>query len=271
VALIGWSFIGFESAGDIAEEVQEPERQVPRALVTSLVAVALIVMYAAAALILAIPDLGAAIAGDTADPISATITAQLGAGVAKPLFAMVVLAFIAGTAAAQAAVARVIFSLARDRELPAAGWLGELSGEDSLPRNAVIASAVAAAGCLLVVLSDNAYLTLISMATVGFYIAFAFPVISALVVRLRGAWTPGVWTIGRFGLGVNLVAAAWLTFEIVNIAWPRLPGTPWYVNYGAVLMVALVALAGVIVRGTMRTAADPVLLGDPAVETGPSR
>jgi amino acid transporter len=272
VALIGWSFIGFESAGDIAEEVEDPRRQVPKALVLSLIVVALIVMYAALGLILAIPDLGSAVSGATADPISATITAALGAGIAKPLFAMVVLAFIAGTAAVQASVSRVIFSLARDRELPAAGWLGQLSGEARLPRNAIVASGMAAAACLLVVLSDNAYATLLSMATVGFYISFAFPVMSALASRLRGRWTRGIWNIGRLGLVVNVAAGAWLTFEIVNIAWPRLPGTPWYVNYGALCMVALVAIAGMAVRGVVRPASDGLVLPDgAAVEPGATR
>ena len=102
---------------------------------------------------------------------------------------------------------------------------------------------------LLLALSDDAYATLISMATVGFYIAFAFPVFTALRARLTGNWTTGVWNIGRFGLAVNVVAAAWLAFEIVNIAWPRLPDAPWYVNWGAVLMVVIVAILGVAVRG----------------------
>ncbi len=254
VALIGWSFIGFESAGDIAEEVEEPERAVPRALVLSLVIVALIVMYAALALILAVPNLGAAMSGDTADPISATITTHLGEGVANPLFAMVVLAFIAGIAAVQAAVSRVIFSLARDGELPAAGRLSRLSGPDNLPRNALGMSAVAAAAFLLVTLDENAYATLLAMATVGFYISFAFPVMAMLRVRLRGDWTPGVWNIGRSGTAVAVVASAWLAFEIVNIAWPRLPDAAWYVNYSAVLVVVLVAVGGVAVRVAMRRA-----------------
>ena len=207
VALIGWSFIGFESAGDIAEEVHEPRTQVPRALVWSLVFVAVIVIYAALGLLLAIPDLGAAESGAVADPISATLDAQLGAAVARPLFALVVLSFIGGCAAVQAAVSRVLFSLARDRQLPAAPWLGRLSETERLPRNAVIASAVAAGTLLLIALSENAYATLISMATIGFYIAFAFPVLAALGPRLRGAWTPGPWNLGRLGVAVNVAAA----------------------------------------------------------------
>jgi len=266
VALIGWSFIGFESAGDIAEEVEDPGRQVPKALVLSLVVVAGVVMYAALGLILAIPNLGAAISGDIADPISETVTAQVGAGLAKPLFALVVLAFVAGIAAVQAAVSRVLFALARDRELPAAGWLGELSGRDRLPRNAIGASAVAAGVLLLIVLSDNAYATLISMATVGFYIAFAFPVFACLRARLLGRWEPGRWTVGRWGLPVNVIAACWLTFEIVNIAWPRLPGTPWYVNYGAVAMVVVVAVGGILVRTVMQARGETLPAPVPAAK-----
>lgn len=260
VALIGWSFIGFESAGDIAEEVAEPQRAVPRALVASLVVVALIVMYAALGLTLAVPDLGAAMAGGATDPIAATITAHLGAGVAKPLFALVALAFVAGIAAVQAAVSRVIFALARDGELPAAAWLGRLSGTDRLPRNAIAASAVAAAAFLLVALSENAYATLLAMATVGFYIAFAFPVLAALRARRRGAWRPGVWNLGRLGAAVNVLAAGWLVVEIVNIAWPRQPQAAWYVDYGAVLVVVAIAAAGLVVRAAMgrrRTVAVP--------------
>jgi amino acid transporter len=252
VALIGWSFIGFESAGDIAEEVEEPRRDVPKAIVFSLIVVALIVMYAALGLVLAIPDLGAAVSGDVSDPIIGTITAQLGDGLARPLYAMVTIAFIAGIVAVQAAVSRVVFSLARDGQLPAAGALRQLSGRDNLPRNAIWATSAIAGVLLLIALSDDAYATLISMATVGFYIAFAFPVFTALRARFAGQWTTGLWNLGRWGLPVNVIAAAWLAFEIVNIAWPRLPDAPWYVNWGAILMVVIVALLGLVVRGGMR-------------------
>ena len=252
VALIGWSFIGFESAGDIAEEVEEPKRNVPKALVLSLVIVAAIVMYAGLALILAIPNLGAVFSGQVEDPIFGTLAAQLGAGVAKPLFAVVVLAFLAGIVAVQVAVSRVLYSLARERELPAAGWLRQLSGSANVPRNAILVSAVAAGVPLFVALSENAYATLISMATIGFYIAFAFPVLASLRARLQGRFVPGPFNLGRFGLAVNVIAAVWLVFEIVNIAWPRLPDAPWFVNYGAALMVLVVTIAGLATHTLLR-------------------
>jgi amino acid transporter len=139
--------------------------------------------------------------------------------------------------------------------------LRQLSGKDSLPRNAIGVTSAIAGVLLLLALSDDAYATLISMATVGFYIAFAFPVFTALRARLAGDWTTGRWNIGSWDLPVNVIAALWLAFEIVNIAWPRLPDAPWYVNWGAVLMVVIVALLGVVVRGGMRMQEMP----EPAV------
>ena len=44
MAVAGWSFLGFESAGSVAEEVDEPGRAVPRAIFFSLLAVGLIVI-----------------------------------------------------------------------------------------------------------------------------------------------------------------------------------------------------------------------------------
>lgn len=64
VGFIGWTYVGFETAASVAEETPEPRRDVPKAIILSLVTVAAVVTYAALALILAIPDFGAVISGD---------------------------------------------------------------------------------------------------------------------------------------------------------------------------------------------------------------
>lgn len=270
IALVGWAFIGFESAGDIAEEVDEPECNVPKALVLSLVLVALVVMYAGLALILAIPDLGAAVAGDVADPIVSTLTTQLGGAIARPAFAVIVLAFIAGIVAVQAAVSRVLFALARAGELPGAASMGRLSGPSNLPLNAIAVSALAAGAFLLVAFDEDAYLMLISIATVGFYIAFAFPVIAALVARAGNRFTTGPWSLGRLGMAVNVAAAAWVAFEIVNISWPRDIGAAWYVEWGPILMVTAMVAAGVLARSAIRPASASVPAAAAPGEPSPS-
>lgn len=245
VAFVGWAFVGFETAGAVAEEVRDPERNVPKAILLSLVIVAAVVMYAALAIILAIPNLDAVVAGDVADPIRDTLATKLGAGITTPLFAMIVVGFTASLLAIQTSVSRLIWSFARDRAIPAARFFERLSEHDKLPINAILATAIIAGSIFLLTFSDL-YATLVSFTTVGFYIAFAFPVFAALITRLRGRWQQGRFSLGRMGLVVNVLAAIWLLFEIINIAWPRAAELPWYENWGVVIMVVLLALLGTI-------------------------
>ena len=80
VAYVGWSFLGFEAAGSVAEEVDDPERNVPKAIILALLLVGLVVMFSAAALILSIPNLPAVVAAQSGDVVADTLTTHLGAG-----------------------------------------------------------------------------------------------------------------------------------------------------------------------------------------------
>lgn len=247
VAIVGWAFIGFESAADVAEEVEEPEKNVPKALIVSLLFVAAIVMYAGLALILAIPDLPAVLSGEVADPIAATLSAELGAGIVKPMFLVVSVGFCAGMVAVGAAVSRVVFAMSRERQLPAARFMSRLSPREGLPVNAILVTAAVSAVFLVGAVVLDLYNTLIALASGGFYIAFALPVIALLITRRRGTWEPGVFRLpGVLSVGVNIAAAAWLLFEVVNIAWPRAIGAEWYVEWGCLLMFGAIALGGLI-------------------------
>ncbi len=252
VAFIGWAFVGFESAGAVAEEVRDAERNVPKAVLLSLVIVASVVMYAGLALILAIPNIEAVVAGNVQDPITGTLAEKLGAGITTPLFAMIVVGFTASFLALQTSVSRVIWSFARDRAIPAAGFFERLSERDRLPVNAIFVTAVITASFYLLTASDTVYTLLVNFTTVGFYIAFAFPVVAALVTRLRGRWREGAFSLGRVGFAVNVLAALWVLFEIANIAWPRYGDLPWYENWGVVIAVLVLAALGAIAYMSLR-------------------
>ena len=250
IAFIGWSFVGFESAGAIGEEVTDPERQVPRAILLSLPTVAVTVMFSALAILMAIPDLPAAMRGDLGDPITGTLTASLGSAVTKPLLVVIVIAFVAGLVALQAAVSRSIFASARVKALPGSSFLGKLSGGDNLPINAIIASAVVSL-VVLFISASQVYSILVNFATAGFYLAFLFPVLAAFIARVRGTWRTGVFNLGRAGFITNTVALVWLVLEIINISWPRAGDIPWYQNYAIAIMIPVLAVAGLVVERGM--------------------
>lgn len=246
MAVAGWSFLGFESAGSVAEEVDQPGRAVPRAIFFSLLAVGLIVLYISLALTLSVPNLGAVLSGQVLDPIAATLQAHFGAGAARAFQFLFMIGFLASFMAVQAAVTRCIWANARDRVLPAHRFFIKLTKHERLPYNAVIFTGVVAAA-LPFINSPKVYGMLINFTSAGFFIAYALPVFGAAWVRARGKWVPGPWTLGKWGTLITYAASAWLTFEIVNILWPRseLYGAG-FLAWSAIYMVAGLAVLGTV-------------------------
>ena len=256
VAFVGWSFLGFEAAGSIAEEVEDPERNVPKAIIFGLLLVGLVVMFSSAALILAIPNLDQVVASQAGDVVSETLTTHLGAGVTKPLLAMFVIGFISSFLAVQAAVSRCIWGAARDRSLPGSKVLGKLAGPERLPVNAIALTAIVAVVFILLA-GSQFYNILVNFNIIGFYIAFGVPVIGAAIARLTGKWTPGPFNLGRWGAPVTYAASLWIIFETVNVAWPRTqPGQPWFINWASVLTTVVLAVVGAAVYLTVRRTID---------------
>lgn len=260
VAFIGWAYVGFDTAASVAEECHEPRRDVPKAIILSLVTVALVVSFASLALILAIPDWNAVISGDVGDPVADTITAQLGSGITKPLFGLFIIGFTASLIAIQTNCSRIMWAFARADVLPASSHLRRLSPGERLPRGTIITTFVIASVLMVSTQSEDLYLTLVSMATGGFYFSFALPVLGALWVRLKGRWHPADFSLGRWGLAVAIAASIWTIFEYINIAWPRLEGVPWYQDWAVLLMTGIVAGLGVLAylpgRAQLRAAED---------------
>jgi amino acid transporter len=77
-SLIGiWIFFGHEACGDLAEEVQDAGRQVPRAMILTMVVGGISALLIALGMILAVPDMAAAVRGDV-NPAEAALTQAFG-------------------------------------------------------------------------------------------------------------------------------------------------------------------------------------------------
>lgn len=247
VAIAGWALLGFESAGSVAEEVKDPQRVIPRAMMWSLVSVAMVVSFSALALILAIPDEVLASLTADSDPVALTLTYYLGAMGFKVMLGLFMIGFVACLLGTQASVSRVIWAFARNNALPCSGWLKKLSLDDKLPINAILVTTGMASVILFFSLT-RIYSTLVAFTTAGFYIAFAFPLIAAVIAKARGTWQNGPFHLGVFTGPVIYCAATWILFEAINIGWPRSMTLPWYENWAVVVMALLLGIVGLIVR-----------------------
>ena len=259
VAFIGWSFVGFESAGAIAEEVHEPRRNLPKAVIFSLSFIAVVVIYSSLAIILAIPDMSAVTSAPddpnhVADPVYSTLTAALGSGIAKPVEVLFVIGFLASFLALQTSASRVIWAYARDEALPASHLLARLSKGQKQPVIAItVTTVIGAALFLLSNASPNIYLLMVNFTTGGFFLAFLFPLVGALVVQLRGTWRPGPFTLGRGSLLVTVLAVVWAAFEFLNISWPRPVNADRYLDWSVWIAVAVLGAVGLAIFGAVRS------------------
>jgi amino acid transporter len=246
---MAWIFYGFESAADVAEEVIDPERRVPRAMLSSLLGAAAVTAIVVAALILGASDLKAA-AADPVQTIPIILGEHFGTRLRDLLLALVVFAYFSCAAAVQAAAARLIYSYARDGALPGATWLRAVSAQ-RVPANAVLFSGVVALAATLASGIDigavNANALLVSYAVAGIYLAFQAVVIARLWAGAHG-WEPaGGFSLGRAGKPVAIGALVYGVGMLVNLCWPR-PADAivgWLTPIAALLVVvpgALLAL-----------------------------
>ena len=263
MAFVGFSFVGFESAGAIAEEVHEPRRNLPKAVVASLTIIAVVVMYASLAIILAIPDMGAVTSGTDADPVTSTLTSQLGAGIAKPVEILFVIGFLASFLALQTSASRIIWSYARDGALPASHLLGRLSSRQRIPVFALLVTTVVGAALFLLSnLASDVYTLMVNFSAGGFFLAFLFPLVGALVVQLRGRWRPGTFGLGRATVAVTLVATVWAALQFLNIAWPRPVYPQRYLDWSVFIVVGVLAVLGGATYAAVRARVSVTAGGD---------
>ncbi|HET7566363.1 MAG TPA: APC family permease [Gaiellaceae bacterium] len=263
-----WIFFGFEACGDVAEEVKDPGRRVPRAMMMTLGMGGLVSFLLTLGLILAVPSLPDVVSGKDADPATTILGASFGTVATKLVLLLIVLGFLSCTLAIQAAAVRLLFSQGRDGVLPGSARLARVSPRFHMPpASVVVAFAIPVAIVLISWISTDALTKIIAFATVGIYVGFQLVVLAALRARTSG-WRPaGPFSLGNWGLIVNVLALAYGVAAIVDLVWPRTPGTPWYDNYIVLVSLLVVAAVGAVYGLLLR----PHLQGDaPAGDAVPA-
>ncbi|MER6225539.1 amino acid permease [Streptomyces sp. 900105755] len=250
--------IGFDSAGEMSEETHHPRRTAPRTILTALTAAGLLGGLVILGGLLAAPSLTDGHLG--VDGLSYVLTSSLGDGVGRVLLADVVVAIAVATLAIQTAASRMLFSMARDGQLPFAERLARVNPRTGMPgAPAVVVGVLAAVLLLLNFASPDAFLAIGTTCIVMLYLAYAMVTGPLLVRRLRGEFRAEgtdetgapLFSLGRWGVPVNVVALLYGLAMTVNLAWPREAvydpsGGHWYFRWFTVLfLVGTVVVGGV--------------------------
>jgi urea carboxylase system permease len=256
---------GFDTAGTLAEETNDPRRNAPPAILRALAASALI---GGLLILLAVMDVKNI--HDSNIPLLGLpyiLKEALGSTVGKVFLVDSAIAITVCTLAVIASCIRLLFAMARDGRLPFGSAIARVSGTRKVP----VIPALFVGVCALLLLAVNignqsAFLALTSVAIIMFYLPYLGVTGGMLVRRLRGEWPRPehgpYFSLGRFGLLVNVLAVVYGAVVAINIAWPRsavydafagtkdsaghvIPGH-WYWQYIAVLFIGTVVLVGTI-------------------------
>ncbi|MUM26408.1 APC family permease [Mycolicibacterium sp. CBMA 295] len=252
-ALTGlFMFYGFEACGDVAEEVENPGRVIPRAMILTVVFGLISGCAAFVGFVMAAPNLQAIVDGEVADPMSTILQDVMGPVGTKIFLVVAVTAFISCVLSLEAALSRLIFSFARDNMLPASKPLSTLSSNGT-PRTAMLVSCAAPmVVCVWVFIEPDSLPRVTAFAVCGIYLCFQLVVLAALRMRTKG-WRPaGLWSLGRAGHIINVAA---LMYGVAAILILLRPGDPslmfidrWVVAIGLAVVLGSGALYMAIAR-----------------------
>lgn len=262
--MAAYVMVGFDSAGELSEETRAPRATTPRtilrALVVSGVGGALILVGG----VVAAPSLvdGELAAGGLAH----VLTVRLGDVGGRLLLAAVAVAVVVCTLAVQTSGSRMVYSMARENAFPLAGLLGKVSPRTGTPIGAAVLVGVGAAIALAVNWNQSAVFTaLASLCIAMLYLAYLGVTAPLLVRRLRGELPGGVdefgeplFSLGRWGVPVNVLAVLYQVVMVVNLAWPRaavydLTEGTWWLQYSALLFITGTLVVGFFVHRRNRS------------------
>lgn len=201
------TLVGFDAAANMAEEAKNPLRDVPRAIVGSVVTAAILGMLLVVALTVAIRDMHAASTSNSA--VAEIMHQQFGSGLERPFLLVIAIAFFGAAVVTMAATSRMIFAMSRDNRFPGHRLFKRVNPRTSTPIPATLLQ-LGLGIALIMSIQGAAMLQLILAGAILVTIPYAMTVVLYLVVRGKLERTEGAFSLGRFEVPIAVTALVWL-------------------------------------------------------------
>lgn len=231
-ALIFVSFLGFVKIAAVAEEIENPSRNLPMTLIGSVVAVTVlyVLIVAVIAGIFSQREVGA-----VSDPLTAAARQVFGSAGGRVLLVAGFLATLSSANASILASSRINLAMARDRMFPR--WLAAIEPRLLTPYRAILCTSALALACLLLLPNLEELAKIASSLQLYSYAALN---VGAVVLRVAGpAWyrptfrTPGfpvvqgiaaLSCLAIIGFSGTVAQLAVLGLILVSLLWFSLWG-----------------------------------------------
>jgi len=207
---------GFDTASTLAEETRNPRAEAPKAVLASVIGAFVIGAIFLWGVLIAVPNMGDAVAGFFGpQAIIQSVMTKTG----TTLYLLVVSAaiFICCMSILTSTI-RLGFGMARDNQLPFSKTLSKVSPRLHTPIGACVVIGLLSA-VPFIQFAGAAVLAVGATATI--YLSYLLGNLAVLRARSKG-WpkTKAPFSLGKWGMVVNIVAVVWGLAMMVNFLWP---------------------------------------------------
>lgn len=246
----GWAFFvgllqaaytltGYGLVASMCEEVQNPAKEVPKAMVLSVAAAGLTGIVYLLTLMFVLPDIKMLLNVANGQPIGLlfkTVTGSAAGGFGL-LFLILGIMFFAGIGALTAS-SRCTYAFARDGAVPGSRWFGTTNERLGIPFWGLVLSTVVDSLLGLIYFgSAAAFNSFTGVATICLSCGYGVPILVSMV-RGRQKVRNSTFSLGKFGYLINGICICWICLAIVLFCMPvSIPVTPSSMNYASVVFM----------------------------------
>jgi amino acid transporter len=265
---------GFDTASTLSEETNDPRRSAPRAVLGSIAAAFVIGFVFLWAMLMAVPgDLSKVVAAGGISPPE-IIQANLSNALATGYLFVVSFAIFVCCLAIQASTIRLAYSMARDKQLPGSRLMSSVHRRTGSPAGACIVVALMA-GLFLLKYAGVAFIAIAASGMI--YVAYILANIAILGARRRGYFDRDMgFSLGRWGMLVNVLAIVWGGAMLINFMWHRVATNPkpdetdglldFNIDFLNKIPIQWLVLGGVLILGAIYYAIAHSRIPSPVVD-----
>ncbi|NRF94533.1 amino acid permease [Paenibacillus frigoriresistens] len=209
-----YTLVGFEAAANLSEETIDAKKNVPKAMILSVMLSGGIGFIFLVVISISIGNLD--VISSSGSPLSEILKSHLGSVVAVIFLVLCIISIFACGLISMASASRLVYAMSRDNVFFASAFFRKITKRGSVPGNAIVL--VLVLGILAVLFSDS--LTLLVGATA--VLPAVLYLITILTYAFKQKHLPKVdsFSLGKWRKSVTAAAIIWLIFEICILTIP---------------------------------------------------
>ncbi|UJR17351.1 hypothetical protein I4U23_004246 [Adineta vaga] len=261
-----YTLTGYGMVASMCEEVQNPEREVPKAMVLSVVTAGITGIIYLIPILFVLPNVDKLLSIPTSQPIGYIFMQATGsiAGGFSLLCLLLGIQLFASIGSLTA-TSRCLYAFSRDGAVPASRIWSKINKHYDIPLNALLLS-ITIQGLLGLIYfySSAAFNAFTGVATICLSASYGLPVF-VLVFRGRHLVHNAPFYLGKFGYVINIITILWILLVMVICSMPTaIPVTASTMNYASILFIffASISIMWYIVWGRQHFTGPPVPSSD---------